>query len=155
MVQLLRSDATHPDFRALVKKLDRYLAEIDGDEHAFYAQYNHIDHLNYVLIAYVDGLAVGCAAIKEFGKREMEVKRMFVDEAFRNQGIASKLLAALEHWAKELGAENLVLETGKKQRDAVALYTKRGFQVISNFGQYQGIENSLCFAKSIDKKVSN
>ncbi|MCF2504866.1 GNAT family N-acetyltransferase [Dyadobacter sp. CY107] len=147
MIQLLRTTSEHPDFIALVKSLDAYLAVTDGDEHAFYNQYNKIDMIRHVVLAYENDIAIGCGAIKAFGDDAMEVKRMFVAEAGRNKGIASTLLKELEHWAAELGFKRCVLETGKRQAEAIALYKKNGYQVTENYGQYIGVANSVCFEK--------
>ena len=74
---------------------------------------------------------------------------MFVAENNRGLGIASSILTALEIWARELGFTTCVLETGKKQPEAIALYLKCGYTIISNYGQYEGVENSICFEKHL------
>ncbi len=148
MITLKRTNSHDADFRDLVAKLDRYLAIIDGDEHAFYAQYNKTDGLNTVVVAYSEGQAVGCGAIKVYSDGVMEVKRMYVDPNVRAQGIASRVLQELERWAQELGAASCILETGIAQPDAVRLYHKNGYRIIPNYGQYQGVENSVCFEKN-------
>lgn len=130
-----------------MKELDAYLKITDGNEHSFYSQYNQLDSIKYVVVAYDGGVPVGCGAIKEYVKGIMEVKRMFVPENRRGNGIASIILAELENWATELGNKKCILETGKRQFEAVKLYTKGGYKVIPNFGQYKGVENSLCFEK--------
>lgn len=154
MITLKRTDAHDVDFQQLVVKLDRYLAIIDGDEHAFYAQYNKSDSLKHVVVAYMDGHAVGCGAIKHFSDNTMEVKRMFVDPEVRAQGIASLVLQELERWAVELSCHACVLETGGTQADAVRLYQKNGYYLIPNYGQYQGVENSVCFEKRLKPRAS-
>ena len=149
MVQLLRTDSSNPDFQSLVKKLDAYLAFIDGEETAFYSQYNKIDMLKNAVVLFEDGNALACGAIKKMDENSMEVKRMYTDEASRGKGFAKKVLTELEDWARELGFEFCVLETGKRQPDAIALYEKCGYQKIPNYGQYIGIENSVCFQKPL------
>ncbi|MEZ4945951.1 MAG: GNAT family N-acetyltransferase [Cyclobacteriaceae bacterium] len=149
MILLVRTDATHPDFVALVQQLDADLAQRDGEEHAFYHQFNAIDHLKQVVVAYENNVAVGCGALKPFGTDAMEVKRMYVSPAHRGKGVAGTLLKELETWVAELGFSRCVLETGKKQPEAMALYQKSGYVVIPNYGQYAGIENSVCFEKVI------
>lgn len=149
MIQLVRSDPANPDFRALVHHLDAYLAEKDGSEHAFYAQFNAIDDIRCVVVAYEDGSAVGCGAIKAYAPGVMEVKRMYTAPASRGKGVARRVLAELEAWAAELGGEKCILETGKRQHEAVLFYPWCGYQVISNFGQYAGVENSICFEKRL------
>lgn len=149
MITLKRTTSDDQDFVLLVKQLDAYLAVIDGDEHAFYNQFNKIDKIRHVIIAYENDTAVGCGAIKELAKDSMEVKRMFTSPAGRKKGVATKVLAALEEWALELAYKKCVLETGIKQADAISLYQKCGYQSIPNYGQYIGIENSVCFEKEL------
>ena len=148
MLEILRTNSSNEDFVALVKKLDAYLTITDGDEHAFYDQFNKIDNINHVVVYYENGIPVACGAIKQMGPTNVwEVKRMFVDESMRGKGVASLVINELEKWAKELNAEKLVLETGKRQTEAVALYHKNHYKITENFGQYIGVENSICFEK--------
>jgi len=149
-LKLIRTDSDHADFRKLVALLDQDLAVRDGDDHAFYAQFNRVDAIKEVIVAYQNDVAVGCGAIKPFSATEAEVKRMFVHPDFRNQGIAAKIVTALENWATEIGFSATVLETGKKQPEAMALYQKIGYQITPNYGQYVGVENSVCMIKLLN-----
>lgn len=149
MIELLRTSSDHPDFIALVRLLDAELAERDGEDNAFYAQFNKIHLIRHAIVAYQDGQAVGCGAIKAFDEKVMELKRMFTLPAKRGLGIASVILGELEQWTAELAYEKCVLETGKRQPEAIALYLKQGYAIIPNYGQYIGIENSVCFEKSV------
>jgi len=79
----------------------------------------------------------------------MEIKRMYVLPQSRRKGIASRIITELEHWAVELSCTTCILETGKKQPEAIELYKKNGYVVMPNYGQYAGVENSLCFRKQI------
>ena len=149
MIVIKRADSAGNDFIDLVKRLDADLAKRDGDEHPFYAQYNKTDKIKHTVVAYEKNKPVGCGAIKEFSQKIMEVKRMYTIPECRGKGIATKILNELEKWAAELSYEKCILETGKKQPEAVELYKKNGYNQIPNFGQYTGIENSLCFEKEI------
>lgn len=149
MLHLSRTDSSNADFRQLVALLDAYLAQMDGDEHAFYDQYNKVDALKNVVVAYFDGKPAGCGAIKSFSDSETEVKRMYVLPEFRGKGIAKSVLSELEKWAAELGYKACVLETGKRQTEAVNLYPKCGYQIIPNYGQYAQMENSVCMKKEL------
>ncbi|OYU80342.1 MAG: GNAT family N-acetyltransferase [Flavobacterium sp. BFFFF1] len=144
-----RTDSTNPEFISLVALLDADLRIRDGADHAFYAQFNKIDTIKNVIVAYEGNEAVGCGAFKGFSDDTVEIKRMFVPESLRGRGIASGILKSLEHWAKELGYHKTILETGNQQPEAIALYQKSGYKVIPNFGQYAGVENSICFEKSL------
>ena len=147
MTELIRTDSDHPDFITLVKLLDADLAERDGEEHGFYAQFNKIDKIRQVVVAYENGEPVSCGAIKASLPGAMEVKRMYTLPANRGKGLATKVLTELEAWAAESGYSKTVLETGKKQPEAIAVYQKTGYRQIPNYGQYEGVENSVCFEK--------
>ncbi len=149
MITLTRTDCSNPDFVALVKLLDAYLSEKDGTEHDYYHQFNSIDKLKHVVVCYENGAAVACGAIKGFDAGAMEVKRMFTLPASRGKGFASLVLTELETWAAELGYKTCVLETGKRQEEAVGLYKRKGYSLIPNYAQYIGIENSVCFQKTL------
>ena len=148
-MKTLRTTSENQDFQNLVKQLDAYLAIMDGDEHSFYDQYNKIDLLKSCIVIFDNNEAVAIGAIKEFDKKSMEVKRMFTLPEKRGKGLASAILKELETWTKELGYEKTILETGKRQTEAVALYQKCGYKLIPNYGQYAGVENSVCFEKSL------
>ncbi len=149
MIKIVRTDSDNPDFIGLVKCLDADLAQRDGADHSFYSQFNKIDKIKYVVIAYEDNTPIGCGAIKEYGPLAMEVKRMYTTPDSRGKGIASRVLKELELWAAELSYGKCLLETGKRQPEAILLYKKNGYKLISNYGQYAGIENSVCFEKEI------
>lgn len=149
MIQLIRTDSDHPDFLILVRSLDVYLAEMDGDDHAFYAQYNKVDRIKFVVMAFENDQPLGCGAIKEFDDIQMEVKRMYTSPEARGGGIASAILTELEQWAKELRFQKCILETGIKQIEAIELYKKNGYRLMANYGQYEGVEKSLCFEKEL------
>jgi len=149
MLEIVRTDSNNEDFVNLVKLLDADLAQRDGEDHSFYAQFNNIDNLKHVVIAYQNGEPIGCAAIKEYGQKAVEIKRMYTALEKRGKGVATMILTGLETWATELGFEECVLETGKRQPEAIALYKKNGYKIIDNYGQYVGVENSLCFGKKL------
>jgi GNAT superfamily N-acetyltransferase len=149
MIKLQKRSGDDQDFAGLVSHLDAYLAEKDGRDHDFYDQYNGISAIKYALVCYKENVPVACGAIKDYGKDTMEVKRMFTLPVYRENGIASQLLAELESWAVELGAKRVVLETGKKQVEAISLYERNGYRRIPNYGQYIGIVTRICFEKPL------
>ena len=147
MLQLKRTTSKNKDFQQLVKDLDAFLAVTDGDEHDFYNQFNKIEGLQYVIVAYLNEVAVGCGALRPFDKETMEVKRMFTLVDYRGKGIASQILTELESWSLELDYKKCVLETGIRQAEAIALYEKNGYKLIPCYGPYLNVENSKCFGK--------
>lgn len=148
-VHLSRTNPDHLDFRKLIALLDENLSESNGDSQAFFAQFNKTDEIKHVVIAYEEGVAIGCGSIKEYEPGSMELKRMFVHPEFRNLGIATKILVHLENWAREMGYEKCILETGQKQKEAVILYEKRGYRRIPNYGQYENVADSICMEKKL------
>ncbi len=149
MTTFTRTDSTNTDFIALVLLLDADLKIRDGDEHGFYDQFNKIDMIKNVIVCYMDAIAIGCGAFKQYNKDKVEIKRMFVQPAYRGHGIGLKILNELELWAAELNYAECILETGKKQPEAISLYQKAGYDIIKNYGQYENVENSVCMLKSI------
>ena len=147
MIQHKSVSTGHPDFTKLVEKLDAYLAVTDGEEHDFYHQYNGLSGLDYAVVFYDNDTPVGCGAFKNHGDKSVEVKRMYVLPEARRKGIAGEILAALEKEARRRGKESCILETGKRQKEAVRFYRKCGYKVIPNYGQYIGMDNSICFEK--------
>ena len=149
MIKIIRADSDNKDFIKLVKCLDADLAERDGEDHSFYDQFNKIDKIKYAVVAYEDDKPIGCGAIKEYSSTIMEIKRMYTLPEGRGKGIATKVLTELERWATELSYKKCILETGKRQPEAIGLYTKNGYKAIPNYGQYANMENSVCFEKEM------
>jgi GNAT superfamily N-acetyltransferase len=127
--------------------LDGELTILDGDDHPFYDQFNQIESIKYVVVAFDGEEAVGCGALKKYSDSEMEIKRMYVLPNRRGKGIATSLLSELEKWARELNFEKCILETGLKQPEAINLYRKLGYLQINNYAPYENVQNSLCFEK--------
>lgn len=150
MPTIERTNSDNVDFQNLVLELDKDLAIKNGDTNEFFAQYNKIDLIKNVVVAYeANGIAVGCGAMKEYEEGIMEIKRMFVPVEKRGSGIAGIILSELQLWAKELGYKKCILETGDKMIEAIGLYKKNDFQIIPNYGQYADVESSICFEKKI------
>jgi putative acetyltransferase len=93
--------------------------------------------------------AVGCGALRLLDPTTAELKRMYVRPPVRGRRIGAALLAVLEAEARRLGARRLVLETGSRQPEALALYTRAGFTPIPPFGEYLASTLSRCLARSL------
>ena len=145
-MKIIRTNSENPDFKMLSALFDDYLVDIDGDEREFFAFYNNVQ-LDHVLVVYENDETVGCGAFKKFDKNTAEIKRMFVHPNHRNKGIARFVLTELENWATDFGFTSYILETSPKLTSAIALYEKKGYQFIPNYGQYIGVENSVCMKK--------
>ncbi len=151
MISIIRTDFTNPDFRALVALLDEDLQIRDGAEHSFYAPFNKLDKIKEAVVAYIGVEPVGSGALRAYTAQTAEIKRMFVKPQFRGRGIAQNILSALEAWAKELNFSTCILETGKKQPEAISLYQKAGYTFIPNYGQYENMENSVSMKKILSE----
>jgi putative acetyltransferase len=149
MLQLIRTNSCHEAFILLVKELDAYLRIKDGSDHPFYHQYNRLDDIRQVVIAFSGDQPVGCGAIRAYDTDSMEIKRMYVDPSFRGRKLGKLILQELESWARELGFTCCMLETGREQPEAIALYLKAGYQEMENYGPYRGMPKSICFRKSL------
>jgi GNAT superfamily N-acetyltransferase len=153
-----------PEVQALVAELmadldRRYAADgpADGDSpevvglHAVRAEQVTPPHGAFV-VARLDGVAVGCGAVRALvvGPGGVaEIKRMYTVPSARRRGISRALLARLEAEASGLGYRRLQLETGLRQPEAIALYESAGYHRIATYGQYEGDELSVCFAKHL------
>ncbi|MGI9437707.1 MAG: GNAT family N-acetyltransferase [Geminicoccaceae bacterium] len=106
-----------------------------------------------MLVAWLDHEPVGCGVIRPLEDGIGEIKRMYVSPSCRRQGVARKILAALEALAPKLGFQNIRLETGTLQPEAIALYKRAGYARIEPFGEYVDDPLSICFEKWLDGKV--
>jgi len=149
MITLKRTNSEDTDFIKLVVLLDQDLAIRDGEDHAFYNQFNKTDAIKHVIVFYENDIAVGCGAFREKKEDTVEIKRMYVHPDHRKKGIASAVLAALEIWAKEVGYVYTILETGKNQPEAINLYQKLNYTIIPNYPPYEKIDNSVCMKKTL------
>jgi GNAT superfamily N-acetyltransferase/SAM-dependent methyltransferase len=140
------------DARALIGELNR---QLDDDYPEPGANHFRLDAgevapgRGVFLIARLGGEAVGCGAVRALDDGVAEIKRMYTRPAARGKGVARALLAALEVQARSLGATRLVLETGERQRAAVALYVRAGFEEIPPFGEYVDSPLSVCYGKPL------
>lgn len=101
------------------------------------------------LVAWVGGAPAGCGGWRTFaGDDEVaEIKRMYTDPAWRGRGVASAVLRVIEESARAAGKKRVVLETGSRQPEAIALYTKLGYERVPNFGYYKDYPGCLCFGR--------
>jgi GNAT superfamily N-acetyltransferase len=148
---------TDPRVQALVTEVQRYYELIYGgpdDSPVDPAEFD--EPQGRFLLGLVDGSPVAMGGWRMrpeldavIGGRCAEVKRMFVSPAVRRQGLARRLLAALEDSAREAGAAVLALETGTMQPEAIALYVAQGYQPTVRFGHYADSDLSRYFAKRL------
>jgi putative acetyltransferase len=146
-MNLVRTDPSNMDFKALVKHLDAELQAIYKEEYEFFGPLNTLGAIRHVVLAYEEGRPAGCGAMKPYDPVTMELKRMFSVSIFRGRGIGGRMLEELENWARELGYERCVLETGVKQSEAIRLYEKSAYRRTPKYPPYEHSASSICFEK--------
>ena len=113
-------------------------------------------HIRFFL-ARLRGAAVGCGGVALFSDFA-EVKRMYVRDAARGEGVADAILARIEEEVRDAGPSLLRLETGDRQVAAMRFYARAGFRRCPAFGAYalmtpQSIATSVFFEKRIGLPV--
>ena len=103
------------------------------------------------LVAWVDSEPAGCGAVRMLSPDRAELKRMYVAPAHRGRGLSRAILRSLEARAAELGATQIVLETGDKALAALGLYESAGYTRIPCFGAYAASPTSICFGKHLGR----
>ena len=99
-------------------------------------------------VAVLNGDPAGCAGWRRHGD-DAELKRMFTLTAARGRGVGRRVLAAIEDSARAAGCRRVILETGDRQPEAIALYRAAGYRRIPDFGYYAGAEGMRSFAKDL------
>ncbi|MDP3643154.1 MAG: GNAT family N-acetyltransferase [Bacteroidota bacterium] len=147
--EFIRTTSEHPDFRKMVNALDEDLYQRNGDSQKQYEQYNQVDKIKHAIVIYSERKPVGCGCFKRYENETVEMKRMFVLSEMRGKHLAARMLQELEKWAVEEGYSKAVLETGVRQVEAIRLYTLAGYSLTGNYGQYIGMEDSICYRKEL------
>lgn len=111
------------------------------------------DHLappdGVFVVAWDGTAAVGCGGVRRHDDTTGEIKRMYVTPDARRRGVSRAVLRALEVRARALGYTRLVLETGTKQPEAIALYESEGYVQIEGYGYYRDAPQSRCYGKAL------
>jgi GNAT superfamily N-acetyltransferase len=144
----LDSEVGAPLVRAQWRELLERYGVPDADPDDLSADHLAAPHGVFV-VAWVDGVAVGCGGVRRYDATTGEIKRMYVLPELRRRGISRVVLEELEARARAIGYARLVLETGTRQPEAIALYESAGYESIEPYGFYKTSPTSRCFAKSL------
>ncbi len=144
-----RINSNDEDFKLLIMHLDKELWDQAMEDQSIRDQYNKVPSLNTALVIYEIEKPVACGCFKQYDDTTVEIKRMYVEKVYRGKGVSKLLLNELETWANELGYKFAVLETGIQFKVAQTLYETSGYQIIPNYGQYAGMEESICMKKEL------
>ncbi len=101
------------------------------------------------LVAEVDGVPAGCGAWRSLGDGRAEMKRVYVEPAFRRRGLAQVVVDAVEADAAQAGVRLLVLNTGPEQPEALALYAALGYTAVPGFGIYADEPRAVFLGKDL------
>lgn len=144
-------DPRQPEVEALLRAGDAYALSLYPPDSCYMLNLDELVAPGVTVFVARDpqSRALGMAALVDRGDATGELKRLYVDEAGRGQGIATAVMDALEAAAEAQGIRTLQLETGPKQLAAIALYERRGYRHIPNFGPYVGDEFSVCMEKPL------
>jgi GNAT superfamily N-acetyltransferase len=155
-LDILRLPITHPDAMLLVEAVqEEYVARYGGRDESPVDPADFEDPLGQFFVGYLDGTPVATGAWRRSSVRALgaevtaEIKRMYVVPAAQRRGLARRMLAHLEATAAAEGIGALVLETGMKQPEAIALYESAGYEPIPGFGHYRDSDLSRCFGRRL------
>jgi putative acetyltransferase len=148
-----RTHTSDPHFQLLVSHLDHELWVELKEDQATYDPHNKLPDISTALVVYDNDVPIAIGCFKEYDKDTIEVKRMFVEKKFRGSGISKLVLNHLEQWAAEMGYHYAVLETSIHFATARSLYEKSGYTIISNYGPYKDLPESVCMKKNLVKNI--
>ena len=150
-IDYIWTDGNNEDFQKFYLKTEEFYSSIvgGGKNREAFIPYNISESITDVLIASVEGAAVGCAGLKAYSDSDVEIKRVWVDPEFRGNHISTAMMDALEAKAVELGFRRAILQTRPQMEEAVHLYTKRGYVLIDNYPPYDKLDGAICFAKEL------
>ncbi len=147
-MEFIWTDGNNEVFRDFYLKTEEYYSRIVGGEknRKGFIPYNLSESISDVLIAYVDNIPVGCAGLKRYSNRDVEIKRVWVEPECRGKHIATNLMDRIEEKARQMGYKRAILQTRPIMPDAVGLYEKRGYKLIDNYPPYDKLEGAICMA---------
>ena len=141
--------AESADFRSLAAQLDAYYFTLVGDIQLKYAEPNRPENMNALVVAYEGEIPIACGAWKAIDPETAEIKRIFVDPAYRRKGAASRVIRSLEENVLASGRRKLILETAVDTSGSHALYLSLGYKLRDYYGSPAGAENCMCFHKEM------
>lgn len=150
-LEFIWTDGNNEEFHQFYLETEDYYSSIVGGKknREGFIPYNLSESISDVLLAYMDGVAVGCAGLKKYNDYDVEIKRVWVEPDYRGRHIATELMDRIEDKAREMGFKRAVLQTRPIMEDAVGLYEKRGYELIGNYPPYDKLEGAICMALNL------
>ncbi|MGY1591757.1 GNAT family N-acetyltransferase [Geodermatophilus sp. SYSU D00708] len=139
-----------PVARALVARVQQeYVVRYGGPDEAVVDPAEFVPPAGLFLVAEVDGVPAGCGAWRVHADGVVEVKRVYVEPAFRRDGLARLLMAELERTAAAAGHRAVVLNSGNRQPEALALYAALGYTPVAGYGVYAEAPGAVFLGKEL------
>jgi GNAT superfamily N-acetyltransferase len=149
-MKIVVSTYDHPDAVALIAEVQQeYVVRYGNPDHTPVDPAEFAPPRGLFLVAYVDGTPAACGGWRT-RDTNAELKRMYVSPAFRRQGLARAVLAELERTASAAGYRRVILETGSKQPEALALYLSSGYEPVARFGHYADAPGAKHLGKVVE-----
>lgn len=146
---LKRTTTSDPGFQTLIRQLDHELWNELNEDQATYDPFNKVPDIKTAVLVYAGDEPVACGCFKALNSDTVEIKRMFVQKAFRGKRLSKMVLQELERWAAAEGFTGAVLETSIHFNTACTLYQSSGYRIIPNYPPYEGLEESVCMQKEL------
>jgi GNAT superfamily N-acetyltransferase len=141
----------HPDAARLIAEVQQeYVERYGGPDDTPVDPAEFAPPLGLFLVGYDGDEPVACGGWRSHGT-DAEVKRMYVAKRARRSGYARLILAELERTAREAGHTRMILETGARQPEAVALYERAGYTAVAPFGHYADAALAIHLGKSLPR----
>ena len=143
-----------PLVQHLVEQVQQeYVLRYGGRDEAVVEPAEFEPPLGLFLVAELDGAPAGCGGWRTVADGQAEIKRVYVDPAFRRRGLAQALVDALESSAAGAGHRSIVLNSGNRQPEALALYEAAGYGPVPGYGPYACSPGAVFLGKNLDEGV--
>jgi GNAT superfamily N-acetyltransferase len=140
----------HPVAHYLVEQVQQeYVQRYGGRDAAVVQPEEFLPPRGIFLVAEVDGVPAGCGAWRVLSPGVAEIKRVYVEPGFRRRGLAQVIVASLEEGVARAGHASVVLNTGRQQPEAIALYADLGYEPVTGFGMYACSPEAVFLGKDV------
>ena len=153
-VRLREVGYADPVAQLLIEQVQQeYVVRYGGRDAAVVDPAEFSPPLGLFLVAEVDGVPAGCGGWRVHDRgpegSTAELKRMYVGPGFRRRGLAALLLSELERTATAAGHRRLVLNSGERQPEALALYERTGYAPVPGYGIYADSPDAVFLGKQL------
>ena len=150
-LRFIWTDGNNEDFRRFYDVTEKYYNRIVGGAgyRMSFVPFNLSSAVSDVLLVFLEDCAIACAGLKNYSEQDAEVKRVWVEPAYRGRHIATMMMYRIEERARMSGYRRVILQTREIMADATGLYAKLGYHRIDNYPPYDRLEDAICYAKEL------